>query len=54
VEAAGEGLAGLILEVNDLGAAVRHLQPHRVAASATGCALDPARCHGVPLDIVER
>jgi methylmalonyl-CoA/ethylmalonyl-CoA epimerase len=49
VEAAGEGLAGLVLEVADVPAAasgLARLDPRR----GTGVfRLDPDRCHGVPL-----
>lgn len=49
VEASGEGLAGLVLEVRDLAAAADALAGFAPARTAEVLQLDPARCHGVPL-----
>jgi methylmalonyl-CoA/ethylmalonyl-CoA epimerase len=49
VDAAGEALAGLVLEVPDLGAAGDRLAPLMLTRDAVGVRLDPTRCHGVPL-----
>ena len=51
VDAGGEGLGGLVLEVPDLVAAstaLRSLEPHR---AGSGIQLSPTRCHGVPLTV---
>lgn len=51
IDANGEGIAGLVLEVADplaTEAALRPLGGHRHGAGMT---LDPARCHGVPLHV---
>ena len=49
VEAAGEALAGLVLEVRDLGAAAQALAARMLLRDAESVRLDPDRCHGVPL-----
>ena len=49
VDAAGEGLAGLVLEVDDLAAAGTALAPRIALRDAESVRLDPGRCHGVPL-----
>ena len=48
----GEGIAGLVLELPDPTAAAAALAPLGARAIAGGVALDPARCHGVPLQVV--
>jgi methylmalonyl-CoA/ethylmalonyl-CoA epimerase len=48
-DADGEGLAGLVLDVADLGAARPVLAAFAPTANADGFHLDPGRCHGVPL-----
>jgi methylmalonyl-CoA/ethylmalonyl-CoA epimerase len=49
LEANGEGVAGLVLEVTDVAAAATALAPFGAAGDTHGFALDPARCLGVPL-----
>lgn len=49
LEANGEGIGGLVLEVDDLAAAQGALAAFAPAPQADGFRLDPARCHGVPL-----
>ena len=51
VESLGEGLAGLVLEVPDPGAAATTLATLRPTGLPAGFALDPTRCHGVPLTV---
>jgi methylmalonyl-CoA/ethylmalonyl-CoA epimerase len=51
IERAGEGIAGLVLEVPDPDAAMQVLGSLGPRRHADGLALDPARCHGVPLRI---
>jgi methylmalonyl-CoA/ethylmalonyl-CoA epimerase len=47
-----EGIAGLVLEVPDPTGAAATLAPLGARPSPDGLVLDPARCHGVPLEIV--
>lgn len=49
VDAGGEGIGGLVLEVADLTAAEGALTRYAPSKHAHGFQLDPARCHGVPL-----
>jgi methylmalonyl-CoA/ethylmalonyl-CoA epimerase len=49
LDAHGEGLAGLVLEVGDLAAAGAALAALGPAAAGQALRLDAARCHGVPL-----
>jgi methylmalonyl-CoA/ethylmalonyl-CoA epimerase len=49
VEAGGEGLAALVLEVGDLDAAADALARFAPAREGRELRLDAARCHGVPL-----
>jgi methylmalonyl-CoA/ethylmalonyl-CoA epimerase len=49
VEAHGEGLAGLVLDVADLAAAAAALGPLGAVSAGGTVRLDPARCRGVPL-----
>lgn len=49
VEAAGEGLSGLVLEVTEIDRAADALATLRPVREATGFRLDTASCHGVPL-----
>jgi methylmalonyl-CoA/ethylmalonyl-CoA epimerase len=49
---AGEGLAGLVLELPDPSAAAACLTPLGARAEAETLRLEPARCHGVPLRVV--
>ena len=49
LEANGEGVAGLVLEVTDLGAAQSALARFTPTPDSHGFSLDPAKCHGVPL-----
>jgi methylmalonyl-CoA/ethylmalonyl-CoA epimerase len=51
IEAGGEGIAGLVLELPDPSAAAGALAPLGAHASGDAQVLDPARCHGVPLRI---
>ena len=51
LDAAGEGLAGLVLEVSELDGAARALSALAPAREANALRLEPARCHGVPLAI---
>jgi methylmalonyl-CoA/ethylmalonyl-CoA epimerase len=51
VEIGGEGLSGLVLEVPDPVAAATALAPLAPTARSDGFALDPDRCHGVPLRV---
>src|SRR5262245_10401880 len=51
LEELGEGLSGLVLAVDDLGAAAAALGPLAPAPHAGTLELDPARCHGVPLTV---
>jgi methylmalonyl-CoA/ethylmalonyl-CoA epimerase len=51
LERSGEGIAGLVLEVADPGAAATTLAPLGARRDGGGLTLDPARCHGVPLHI---
>jgi methylmalonyl-CoA/ethylmalonyl-CoA epimerase len=52
IERAGEGIAGLVLEVAEPHAAETTLAPLGARRDGGALALDPARCHGVPLRIV--
>lgn len=45
----GEGIAGLVLEVTDVAAAHGALASYGPSKTDHGFALDPTRCHGVPL-----
>jgi len=54
VEAHGEGLAGLVLEVPDPDAAAGPLAPFGAVRDGGRLRLDPARCHGVRLDFRAR
>jgi methylmalonyl-CoA/ethylmalonyl-CoA epimerase len=47
-----EGLAGLVLELPDVDGAASALADLSPARGAHGITLDPARCHGVPIDVV--
>jgi methylmalonyl-CoA/ethylmalonyl-CoA epimerase len=47
-----DGLAGLVLELPDLGRARARLGDRTESAEAGGITLDPARCHGVPISIL--
>lgn len=49
VEAGGEGLSGLVLEVPDIGTAATALAGFAPARDASGFRLPAERCHGVPL-----
>jgi hypothetical protein len=49
-----EGLAGLVLEVDDLVAARGALAALGAAATDEGVALAPDRCHGVPITVAAR
>jgi len=49
VEAAGEGLSGLVLAVPQLNAAATALASLAPARETNALRLDAARCHGVPL-----
>ena len=51
IERAGEGIAGLVLEVAEPHAAETTLAPLGARRDGDALALDPARCHGVPLRI---
>lgn len=51
IDEQGEGLAGLVLAVEDLGRATAALGPLAPAPQAGTLTLDPAHCHGVPLTI---
>jgi len=51
VETAGEGLTGLVLEVDDPRAAAAALAPFAGPEDASGVRLDADRCHGVPLTL---
>jgi methylmalonyl-CoA/ethylmalonyl-CoA epimerase len=51
VEALGEGLAGLVLEVRDVGAAAGALAACQPERAGTQLRLPPARCLGVPLTL---
>jgi methylmalonyl-CoA/ethylmalonyl-CoA epimerase len=51
VDAAGEGLAGLTLEVHDLDAASAELVPLGPVRAAQELRVAPDRCHGVPIGI---
>ncbi len=51
VEAKGEGLAGLVLEVEDLEAATAALARFAPVGEPRAVRLDPARCGGVPLTL---
>jgi methylmalonyl-CoA/ethylmalonyl-CoA epimerase len=53
VEAAGEGLAGLVLEVRDLAPALEALAPLGPRRTGRTAALATERCHGVPLSLRE-
>jgi methylmalonyl-CoA epimerase len=48
-----EGLAGLVLELPDLGAAAAALAPLSPERSSAGLACAPEHCHGVPITIVQ-
>jgi methylmalonyl-CoA/ethylmalonyl-CoA epimerase len=48
-----EGLAGLVLELPDLGAAAEALAPLAPGRSGAGLICTPERCHGVPITIVQ-
>jgi methylmalonyl-CoA/ethylmalonyl-CoA epimerase len=52
LERGGEGIAALVLEVPDPAAAESTLAPLGGRRDAAGVRLDPARCHGVPLQVV--
>jgi methylmalonyl-CoA/ethylmalonyl-CoA epimerase len=52
VEANGEGLAALVLELPALGPAEAALAPLGAARAPDGIRLAPERCHGVPLTVV--
>jgi methylmalonyl-CoA/ethylmalonyl-CoA epimerase len=49
--AAGDGLAALVLEVSDVGAAAGALASLAPTSEGAALRLDPARCHGVPLSV---
>ena len=49
VEAHGEGIAALVLDVPDVDAAAGALAGFAPVREADGVRLDPERCHGVPL-----
>ena len=51
VEAKGEGLAGLVLEVEDLEAATAALARFAPVGEPRAVHLEPARCGGVPLTL---
>jgi methylmalonyl-CoA/ethylmalonyl-CoA epimerase len=51
MEASGEGLAALVLEVADLDAAAAALARLAPVREAGRLRLDAARCHGVPLSV---
>src|SRR6266566_1874700 len=51
VEAKGEGLAGLVLEVEDLEAATAALARFAPVGEPHAVRLEPARCGGVPLTL---
>ena len=51
VETGGEGLSALVLEVPDPAAAATALARLAPLARPDGFALDPQRCHGVPLSV---
>ncbi len=51
VEAKGEGLAGLVLEVEDLEAATAALARFAPVGEPRAVRLEPARCGGVPLTL---
>jgi methylmalonyl-CoA/ethylmalonyl-CoA epimerase len=48
---AGDGLAALVLEVADVGAAASALAPLAPTRDGAALRLDPGRCHGVPLSV---
>src|SRR5262249_6577001 len=48
-DAGNEGLAGLVLQVNDLAAAAPSLDRFTRSRTPQSLALEPDRCHGVPL-----
>jgi methylmalonyl-CoA/ethylmalonyl-CoA epimerase len=50
-EAAPEGLAALVLEVDDVTAAAAALERFAPAPDGRAIRLDAARCHGVPLSL---
>jgi catechol 2,3-dioxygenase-like lactoylglutathione lyase family enzyme len=52
IERDGEGIAGLVLEVRDPASAEATLAPLGGRREGGGLRLDPARCHGVPLQLV--
>jgi methylmalonyl-CoA/ethylmalonyl-CoA epimerase len=52
VEANGEGLAGLVLELPGLGAVEAALAALGPTRTPDGIQLAPERCHGVPLTVV--
>ncbi len=52
IERSGDGLAGLVLEVRDPGAAASALAVLGARRDTSELVLDPARCHGIPLRIV--
>jgi methylmalonyl-CoA/ethylmalonyl-CoA epimerase len=52
LERSGEGIAALVLEVADPAAAESALAPLGGRRDGNGVRLDPARCHGVPLQVV--
>jgi methylmalonyl-CoA/ethylmalonyl-CoA epimerase len=51
VEANGEGIAGLVLEVRNLGGAAAALATRGAERDADLLRLDATRCHGVPLTV---
>jgi methylmalonyl-CoA/ethylmalonyl-CoA epimerase len=54
LEAKGEGLAGLVLEVTDLAATTAALARLGAREEAGAARLEPARCRGVPLTLQGR
>jgi hypothetical protein len=51
IERGGEGIAGLVLELPDPPAAESALATLGARRAGSELALDPARCHGVPLRV---
>jgi methylmalonyl-CoA/ethylmalonyl-CoA epimerase len=51
IERAGEGIAGLVLELPEPSGAETALASAGARRDGDGLALDPVRCHGVPLRI---
>jgi methylmalonyl-CoA/ethylmalonyl-CoA epimerase len=54
VDVSGEGLAGLVLEVDDPSAATAALAALGPVPAAPACHLDAGRCHGVALSLRRR